>query len=474
MRRGLIVFAAGLASALAFAPFHFFPVLLVTFPLLLVQTRGLTGFRAFGWGWLFGFGFFLAGLYWVTNALFVDIARFWWALPLALCALPMGLAVFCGLALWIASLREGVTRVLLFAFAWALMEFLRGHVFTGFPWNLVGYSWNGVLPVMQVSSVIGIYGLSLFTAFLAVSPLLPKKAIAALLIVLAATTGWGFSRLETHPTENTQTIVRLVQPNVSQKIKIDANALQERFDAVIEGTNLPGRFDVILWPETAMPYLFDDEDGWRFVRQRIGSEALLLAGVVRREIPDGRYFNSLMAVDAKGDIEALYDKAHLVPFGEYIPFSQYLPFDPLGGSFSTGPGPSTLHAAGVPPFSPLICYEGIFPNAVVNEKDRPDWLINITNDGWYGLSTGPYQHFEISRVRAVEEGLPLARAANTGVSGMVDAYGRIVAKSSLGKQAVMDILLPKSAPPTPYSRFGDIPFLAFLLLGLGALFLKRR
>lgn len=490
-RRFALAAVLGGLAALALPPAGAVPVLLVAFPGLLWLLDGCRTRRgAFAVGWWFAFGHHLIGLYWISFALFTDIGRFWWALPLSAAGLPILLAFFGGaatLATWLVG-RRGLGRVLLFAAAWTVCEWLRGHLFTGFPWNAIGYGWVEVGPVLQVVAVTGIYGLSLLTVLLASLPAaLPdpgesgrRVAVAAGLggALLAGVAVWGAVRMEQNPTALVPDVrLRLVQAAIDQRLKW---APAERENNVAQQLDLSAQPDGtppthIIWPETAVPF-FVDRDARR--RMALGAVTppggLLLTGAPRAEgDADGsvRYFNSLVAVDHGGAVQATYDKFHLVPFGEYMPLRQWLPVGAIAGNgaeFSAGPGPRTLRLPGLPPVSPLICYEVIFPAAVTDPADRPAWLLNLTNDAWYGRSAGPHQHFAIARVRAVEEGLPLVRSANTGISGVVDPVGRVTAMLGLGQRGIVDAALPQPLPaPTPYARYGDGVLLILLLSAVG-------
>ena len=508
----------GLAT-LALPPVDAVPVLLVAFPGLLWLLDGArTGRQAFAVGWTFGFAHHLLGLYWISAALFTDIGRFWWALPLSAAGLPILMAMFSGLAtLLVWKLRAaGLARVFLFAASWALFEWLRGHLFTGFPWNLIGYGWTGFLPVLQSVSLFGIYGLSLLTVLVASLPALlggaapsstPSSlaerrrgwaAIAAGLALFAALGGWGAMRLAGASDETVPGVrLRLVQPAIDQRLKwapgervrnvqqqLDQSAAEPASSAAEPPTHAAEPPTHVIWAETAVP-LFIEQDAR--VRQALGSVTppggLLITGAPRAAVDaegEQRYYNSLVAVDGSGAVAGSFDKFHLVPFGEYMPLRRWLPVGAIAGNgaeFSAGPGPVTLDLKGLPPVSPLICYEVIFPNAVVDRAHRPQWLLNLTNDAWYGNTAGPHQHFAIARTRAVEEGLPLVRVANTGISGVVDPHGRTTAMLALGHKGVVDAALPKALPElTLYGWLGDGMFGVMLLFcaAFGLLARQRR
>nr|WP_207456011.1 apolipoprotein N-acyltransferase [Azospirillum sp. SYSU D00513] len=496
-RRLAAAFLLGGLSAFALPPANAVPVLLLAFPGLLWLLDGArTGRQAFAVGWVFGFGHHLLGLYWISFALFTDIERFWWALPLSAAGLPVVLSVYAGLtALVLWRLRaSGLARPLLFAVAWAAFEWLRGYLFTGFPWNLMGYGWVGVLPVLQSVSIFGIYGLSLLTVLVAALPAAfadtdarrAGAALAAGLLLFAGFWGWGEARLAGPGLGTVPEVrLRLVQPAIEQSLKWDPAERDRNIQAQLALSAAPSAEPVthVIWAETAVP-LFLEQDAQ--VRQALGAVTppggLVVTGAPRAGLgPDGdrRYYNSLLAVDGSGAVTARFDKFHLVPFGEYMPLRRWVPVGAIAGNgaeFSAGGGPVTLPLKGLPPVSPLICYEVIFPGAVTDAADRPNWLLNLTNDAWYGRSAGPHQHFAIARVRAVEEGLPLVRVANSGISGVVDAHGRITALLGLGERGFVDAPLPKPiSDPTLYGWAGDWLFGLMLIsvLGLGLVARQR-
>jgi len=456
---------------------HALPALWLAFPLLLRLLDGAgTWRRALALGFLFGFGHHAAGVYWVTHALFTDIGRWWWLVPLAApgLALPLaGFAALPALAAWAA--QPGWRRGAAFAGAWTGAELLRGLLFTGFPWNLLGTAWAFHELPLQLASVLGAHGLSLLTALAAALPLAGRAGWAASGALVALLLGFGAWRAAAPLPPDAPARLVLVQGNIAQGEKWDEARRLEIFrryldltrDAVArEAAAHPGAPIAAIWPETASPFLLaQDAEAARLAAEALGATAAtLLAGTVRAEWgPDGRLarlFNSLAAIRATGEagpeLLALYDKHHLVPFGEYMPLGGILPIRMVTGGvdFSAGPGPRTLAVPGLPSFSPLICYEVIFPGRVVDRERRPAWLLNITNDAWFGVSAGPHQHLAAARLRAVEEGLPLARAAQTGISAVFDARGGRVARLDLGEAGAVAAALPGALPPTPFASFG--------------------
>jgi apolipoprotein N-acyltransferase len=506
-RRGAFATLLGALSMLAFAPVHAWPVLFLTFGGLVwlldgchaahdsrserLKCAGVVGF------W-FGFGYFFAGLYWIAEAFLVEPLRHGWLLPFVMTALPGGMALFFAVACALAMLLwlPGAGRVFALAITLGLAEFARGHVLTGLPWNLIGYGILGPLPLMQLASLVGVCALSLLAVILFAAPaalfaparsgLAGGKGTAALALLFVLLLGlgfvWGERRLAAAPHDSTGVRLRLVQANVDQAEKWRPENSAEIFDDYLDLTKSAGldRVDIVIWPETAVPFLLDDApDALLAIGAALPEGTSLLVGSARLveerdaqgPLEAQRVYNSLLAVDHQGRIAGVYDKIHLVPFGEFLPFQDFL--ESLGfmqltgvrGGFSAGAGSGLLSIAGAPPARALICYEIIFPDEIAAQGARPGWLINVTNDAWFGSSAGPYQHFHQAQVRAVEQGLPVARAANTGISAVVDPYGRILAEIGLGAKGIIDIELPKVGPTTTYVQFGITLEIAVLVLG---------
>ena len=491
-RQLLASLGLGLLSVLALPPLHVVPVLLLAIPGLLALAAAQPGWRraawiAFAWGWGHGVG----GIWWVTEAILKDVANFWWLVPLAAPALAVVLAVFVVLPVLAARpLPVGWPRVVGFAGAWVLAEMLRGVVFTGFPWNLMGTVWAFAALPVQGAALVGVHGLSLATLMLAGVPLLRGWAPWALAVLaLIGFTAFGAWRLDRPGPPDQPVRLVLVQGNVPQEVKWRQDQrlpIFQRYLSLTEAASRAARDAspeeqiIAIWPETASPFLLtEDPEARRMAAAALPPGAALLAGTVRAEwAPDGRpsrVWNSLVALDSDGTVQAVYDKAHLVPFGEYMPLAGLIPIRMVAGGmdFSAGPGPVTLAPPGLPPFGALICYEVIFPGAVA-PRPRPDWLVNITNDAWFGLSSGPWQHLAAARLRAVEEGLPLARAAQTGISAVFDARGVRLGLLRSGETGTVTLPLPGPGPVTPFARFGLLsPGLAALLCMLAGLMAWR-
>ncbi|MGH7120414.1 MAG: apolipoprotein N-acyltransferase [Acetobacteraceae bacterium] len=458
----------GALAALALPPWHLVPLLAVAvfglFALIDAAPCGWRGVRrAARRGYWFGFGYFALGLYWITDAILVRAAQFWWLVPFAVPLTALGLAVFIAAPAGLSRLfPRGLARVLGFAGLFTGFELVRGLALTGFPWNLWGSVWE--VPgfagdiFIQPAAWIGVYGLTFATVLVAGLLTLGRRGWVAAAAILVFWAAGGAARLQAPPPP-TKFRVALVQGDIPETMKFGPARALHIFEvylrlthhAAVEGQGHPL---AIVWPETASPYLLATDGAARAaIAAAAGPGVPVLAGSVRYDNA-GRPRNSLIVVDGAGPPLAIYDKWHLVPFGEYQPAWLPLPIQVVpGGGFSAGPGPQTLQVAGLPPFGPLICYEAIFSGEIVGAQ-RPAWLVNITNDAWFGNTAGPRQHLAAARLRAVEEGLPLLRAANTGISAAFTARGRPVGRLPWGRRGVLMVRLPGALPPTFYSRFG--------------------
>ena len=474
-RADLAGLALGALAAAALPPFHIIPVLLISVPGLLILLDSARSMAvAARRGWWFGFGHHLIGLYWVTEAILFEAARFWWFVPLAVPALAGTLAVFIAVACALARLAPpGWPRAVALAGAWVLMDLARQFVFTGFPWNPWGSVWGipGAVGdvLIQPGSLVGVHGLTLATVLLASLPLLGWRWRAAGAILLAAWVTFGVLRLRPAIPALPLT-VRLVQGNIAQGQKWNQDIAIRIFRHYLELTAKGPASGATVWPETAFPGLVADDEPARFEIERATGGAPALIGSVRFDGGE-RPRNSLFALIDHGRIAGVYDKWHLVPFGEFIPDWLPLPIMVVPGhGFAPGPGPRTLHVPGLPPFGPLICYEAIYSGEIVDRADRPAWLVNVTNDAWFGNSSGPRQHLAAARMRAVEEGLPLLRAANTGISAAFDARGHEIGRMDLQTTGTMNVLLPSALQGTLFARLGLwVPaILASVAFGTGA------
>jgi len=491
-RRTVAGFLAGAFSALAFAPFGMFPALLLAYAVLVVLLDGAFAdarrFRAAALaGWSFGFGQFLAGLYWVGYAFTVDAAAHAWQIPFVAVLLPGGLAIFtalaCTISVWFWP--HGSARIFYFAVVYGIAEWLRGHVLTGFPWNLAAYGWGALPGVMQSTSVIGAYGLTLLTLLLGASMAkfagrrpgswrLPVTLVSLFVLLWVG----GEARLALVSSPPVPGVhIRLVQPNISQAEKYPLKYRLRNWFRLIDLSKAPARTTptIIVWPEAAPPFFLGAApEALGEIAAMTPPGRVLMTGTPRAKAnADGKfvYFNSFL-IFSGGKIIGTYDKSHLVPFGEYLPFPRLLHVLGLSklvempDGWAAGTGPRTLPVPGAPKVDPLICYEIIFPGAVIG-AERPGWIVNVTDDSWFGPSTGPYQHLLMARMRAIEEGLPVVRDANTGISAFIDPLGRVLAQLPLGRMGFLDGNLPTALPPTIYARLGDDGFfllIAFCLL----------
>ncbi len=501
-RRYLLALGLGVVAVGALAPIYMIVLFVPAFTGLVWLIFSGSGWRsAAAAGWWFGLGYFIAGLYWIGNALLVDAERFGFMAPFAVLGLAAALAFFTALAAGLAWRfgrdASGVGRVLVFAAAWVLVEWLRGWVFTGFPWNLVGSAWAGFDAMVQGASIAGVYGLSLLTVVVAAMPSTLggcRRPTVIACTILAVVWAGGMLRLSAAPAIGTDMVagvgLRLVQPNIDQKLKWRQNQRPKNIEEQARLSRTPSDQPPthIFWAETAATYFIARDRASRLAVAAAAPRGGLVITGAPRTTPEAeniyRIWNSLHVVDGAGAIVGTYDKHHLVPFGEYLPLRNILgrifglsKITAGTSDFSPGPGPQTLRLKGLPPVSPLICYEIIFPGAVLDARDRPEWLLNLTNDGWYGNSSGPYQHFDAARLRAVEEGLPVVRVANTGISGVIDGYGRTVARLALGEKGIVDSGLPRPlAAMTVYARTGNwlAVLLALMMGALGALLWRVR
>lgn len=497
-RRGLAAALLGVMTALAQPPISEPIVLFLALPPLFWLLDGSrSGWDGFKIGWLAGAGHFAVALFWIVDPFLVDAPATGWMAPFALFGMAGGLAFFWAVPFFLARARwpAGPRRVLALAALWMLADFARSHVLGGFPWGLVGYAWIET-PVMQVDALVGPHLLGLLTLTAALLPAVAGVRGMALAAVLVAA-GWGYGswRLaQPVPVRADPVRVRLVQPDADQKEKWRPGMEQIFFDRHLALTAADGvRPDITIWSETAVPFLLGRDNALVAASAEAAAPGRLILGIRRVEegatIEEERWFNSLAILNSDGSAATVYDKYRLVPFGEYIPLAGLIARLGLPGlntmtltGFTPGDGPHLLSAPGVPPFLPLICYEAVFPHGLTPPEGRPEWLVQVTNDAWFGTVSGPYQHLAQARTRAIEQGLPLARAANTGISAMIDPYGRIEQSLALGEMGRIDTILPGALPRTPYGRLGDAPALivAWLLLALtlldvkGGNFLKPR
>jgi apolipoprotein N-acyltransferase len=508
-RRALVAFLAGALLVLAQAPYDFPAVGFVSFPVLVWLLDGATGDAAagrlsrlrpaFAVGWWFGFGYFLAGLWWIGGALLVEADEFAWALPFAVVGIPLMLAFFYGFATMLARLlwSSDIGRIAALAFSFAVAEWLRGFLFTGFPWNAVGYAVMPVPLMMQGVSVVGMMGVNALAVFVFALPALlagrrhVRLGVALFVVLIGADLGFGYYRLKApEPVAERSLDVRIVQPSVDLSEKWDATVRDRIFSTMLALSSQTPELthaapQLILWPETSVPFLFTERpEALTALGDMLQPGQMLLAGAVREEGAagaDDRYYNSVVAIDDRGQIVDAVDKVHLVPFGEYLPLAgllrrlgiEQLVAGPM--TFSAGSERHPLVVPGGVRAVPFICYEVIFPDLVAVDVTAGELIVNVTNDAWFGDTPGPYQHFRQAQVRAVENGLPLLRAANNGISAVVDSRGRIVDALAIDARGAMDVRVPIARQTVTSANQRRINgFVILLLMALSALALNVR
>lgn len=510
-RRAAIAFFAGVLSALAQAPYHFFPVLWLTFPVLVWLIDGAVDAGKHGRlsrlrpaalvGWWFGFGYFLAGLWWIGSAFLVEADIFGWLMPFAIVALPAGLALFWALAIALArhAWSDSPSRIFVLAVALGAAEWVRGVVLTGFPWNALGHGLAANAVQMQIVSVFGTEALSFLAVMIFAAPAILSTSdmhyrrvqVIAGILVITTYIGivlFGLIRLsEIVDAYHENVRIRIVQPAIAQRDKWKPENRNQVFNTYLdlsERAASPDRLGMIsithlIWPESAFPFLLtENPSALAALSELLPPGTVLVTGAIRAEPAAGaagrRTFNSIYVIDDDGIILDAYDKNHLVPFGEFLPFQGFLEelglrqLTRIAGGFSAGSRRKPLKIPGAPATVPLICYEIIF--ADMRGRDGAGWILNLTNDAWFGDTPGPYQHLHQARLRAVEEGLAVIRAANTGVSAVIDPYGRLLSKLDLNVAGVIDTTLPKPIDRPLGSRhryrplFGVIVFLLLTII----------
>lgn len=476
--RRKLSFISGLISGLAVAPIHFMPSLLM-FSVIAYQIRVSQRLsQSMIFGYLFGFGFFISNLYWIAFGVSVYIDEFWWAIPFALLGLPAFMAIFiaamaaCG---W--KFRASFFYHIVFCTMWVFFEWLVSWIFTGLPWSLLGYAFSISDILMQPASVFGVLGLSFIAVFIG-SIFYSKSFLSFRILISIAMIGmctfYGYSRLAQNPTEYSAVKVRIVQPSIPQIAKWDVDVFWNNLNTQIELSKKEGDPDIIIWSEAAltMPYYHEPIlNSLTSVFSR-DDQILLLGGVNDNGRKGDEYeiYSSLIGLDSKGILLFDYHKAHLVPFGEYMPLKSYLPVKKITHGiidYTKGTRQSLYLKDLNLRIWPLICYESIFFNEVKIPNSEVDLMVNITNDAWYGKSSGPYQHFQISRMRAVENGLPLLRAGNNGISGIIDPLGRVLSRIELNKIDTLDGYIPfKLNLPTTFSIFGILGLIILVVFVL--------
>ena len=506
-----ISFISGSICTFAFAPFHFFAAAIISISLFyfLIEDEKWQNkpfWRIFLLGWCYGFGYFLTGIYWISISLLVDAEKFAWLIPFAITLIPGVLAIYFALFALLniflvnkLKISQSYKKIIIFAVLWLIFELLRSFLFTGFPWNLLGYSWFFSDNLVQIANIFSVFGLSFFAVLICLIPALfigfdQKKIIkktpnftdkffgAFLTFLLFLGFFYGHFYIKSKKLSfNEDKKLRLVQGNIKQDLKWDAEEKYKNFVKHINLTNSKdlSRVTAVIWSETSVPYAIDNNsDLISNLKLAVPKNGFLITGALRVKYLNldevENVWNSVFALDNSG-VVGYYDKHHLVPFGEYVPLQKYLPFinkitDGAVG-FSEGEGPKTIKTNFLS-FSPLLCYEVIFSNKIIDKENRPDLLVNLTNDAWFGKSLGPYQHFDMARMRSVEYGISLARVANSGITAYFDPFGRVIKKINLDEEGIIDVSFIEKLEPTIYSKFNFYPL--FLLVILFSIFLTKK
>ncbi len=529
-RRG-VALVAGVCGALAMAPVGFVPAMAVSLTVAVWLIDGAertalsrSGARrhlwpslrsAFGAGWWWGFGYFAAGLYWLGAAFLVDADKTAWLMPLGVVGLPAVLGIYSGIAFALARAlwSPGAARLAALGFALLVTELLRGWLFTGFPWNEIGMALGSNLLLAQAASVVGLHGLTALAVPVLAAPatladrddagrrsLAPTIAAALVLVGLVGFGAWRLSGGAVGEVPGVR--LRIMQPDVFGDGEFsyeNKDTLLAKYLALSDRATSADRMGLadvthLVWPESPFPFILSrDPDALDAIGRILPKGTVLVTGAARVEGSQGsptdppRYFNAIQVIghdpaSGAATVGDSYDKVHLVPFGEYTPFLGLMErigisqFVPIPGGFTPGPRHRLLHVPGLPPIVPAVCYEAIFSGGLMPPGDEAlarGAILNVSDDGWFGRTAGPWQHLAQARLRAIEQGLPLIRAANTGVSAIVDPYGRILQELPLGQAGVLDGILPESIAPTAFSEtFQVIPPLAAGLL-LTVLFILR-
>ncbi|MES2676974.1 MAG: apolipoprotein N-acyltransferase [Pseudomonadota bacterium] len=507
-----IALILGAISASAFAPLYFAPLAIVAFSgLFMLSNYCKNNKQSFWMGWCFGFGQFVFGLYWISISLFVDISRFFWLLPFALFLIPAVLAIYIGLvflAVNFIAKKFAITswrKILLLAVIWVLFEYLRSILFTGFPWNLLGYSFLFSTSLSQAAAIVGVYGLSLIAVIFYCSGALffqirnqkikfivdqnSQPFLASVAVIIGLMWLVGFYRLNNFQAKlYPNATFRLVQPAVRQEDKWNPDY---RYNAFLENIRMSHKagfenVNYVIWSESAVPYVINPLTSYGLlgdIASAAPKDGFVITGALRAEFKDNnrdinKIWNTIFMVSDQAQVSDNYDKNHLVPFGEYVPFADQFSFISKitdgAVNFSSGEGFKTIKLnSKTPSFSPLVCYEAIFPDNIIDKTNPPKFLLNLTNDAWFGSSSGPYQHFDMVKMRAIEYGMPVIRVANSGISGLIDPVGQVVAAIPLNQKGIIDVMLMENLPKTIYLKFGD-KIVFWLALTLVAIALTRK
>lgn len=491
-RRFGVAFLAGAISAFGFAPFHAFALFLMGVAILVILLDGANAgprpLRSSAiTGWAFGFGQFVVGMHWIFYPFLVDPTEHAWQIPFVALLFPGGLALFPSFAALLASFwwKRGASRIFAFAASYAAAEWLRGHILTGLPWNLPAYSWGASLQILQGTALLGAYGLSFLTILLGASfaelfakP--PRVRLASATTALFCLIWFaGEVRLIETPVAMVAGVsLRIVQPDIPQDEKYRPELVRRNWQRLVDLTTQKTGASptIVIWPEAAPPVLLQfSPSAVEQIALMTRPDRILMTGNQRVTVDSAQrriFYNSFYIFGPGARLLSTYDKFHLVPFGEYLPFEPILRSAGITklvgfpGSFAAGDGPKTFSIPGAPAVGPLICYEILFPSAVIGTT-RPGWLVNVTDDSWFGSWAGPEQHLMAARVRAIEEGLPVVRAANTGISAVIDPLGRSIATLGLDQMGAIDSGLPRALDLPGYALYGDAGLLLLLATSAG-------
>lgn len=484
----------GALAVLGLPPYYIWPILFLCFSwFILLLNQRQTWRQAFALGYWFGFGFFSLGLSWIGNALLIEAATFGWLYPIVLLTTGVFFGLFVAFPAALSFYFKGLgSKIWAMASWWVIFEWIRSFFLTGFPWNLLGTSLAFSPVTIQLAAVGGTYLLSFLVLIIAMMPALwlndkSRKnfiiAVATITIIIGTTLGFGYTR--THRLYNniaSEHLVRIVQPSIPQAMKWNRETLEKNFQKYIEMSQIEGleKVTFTIWGETASPFPLDLDDKHRLMATAaIAEGGYLITGALGYSFDkygEPSPLNAMMMINKSGEIVANYNKSHLVPFGEYIPLRKYLPsyIRPITNTiadFKSGNGPETISIANLPKLGAVICYEIIFPTAVVDKENRPEWLINFTNDGWYGDSAGPHQHLVATQMRAVEEGITIIRVANSGISAIISRTGGVINKIDLNTSGILDVALPQKLNiDTLYGKFGNYIPLILCFLNIIAIF----
>jgi apolipoprotein N-acyltransferase len=502
IQKCFINFLLGSLSVLALDPINFFYILFITLPLFLVNSTSYNNkkqiqykkklLHIFVIGSSFGFGYFFFGLYWINISFLHQIETYYFLIIPSLFLIPIVLSVFYGLMTLLLFLfcPKNISRVFVFSIIWTLMEFVRSLI-TVFPWAQIGHSLIPVNKIIQIISIFGELSLTTIAIILFTFPViflfekdnyLKKTSLIIFILIFVSIFTFSSLRQYNNTITTTNIEVNILQPNISQKNKWDPSFFDKNINKLIDETikmvksesKIPFKQRYFIWPETAIPIFVDENlSVTRKITKYFNEDDYLMIGSIRKEKNIGenyKFFNSLFIINSKNEIIGKYDKNQLVPFGEYIPLNnllrklKFINFNAIGGNFSKGYDALSVrnHSLLIPEV--LICYEAIFSKKLYKNLQKTDWLLNITNDAWFGKSSGPYQHFNMARLRAVERGKPLVRVANTGISGIINPYGKIISKSLLNTEFYTKEILPKKTVKTFYTRYNYYPLFFILIL----------